>query len=182
MEHEKEKLDQQEAMSENTENSVESPENTDAATETNVAGKLSELTEFKDKYLRLYADFENFRRRSAREKTELLKSASEDTIKSILPILDDFERALKSQADASEGQAAREGMQLIYNKLFKILEQKGLKPMESVGTEFNPEIHESIAQTPAPSDDLKGKVIDEVEKGYYLHDKVIRYAKTIVGA
>ena len=141
-----------------------------------------EIAELKDKYLRLYADFENFRRRTSKEKLELLSTASADVIKLILPVVDDFERAKVSFDSSVDTVALKEGVDLIYTKLYKTLESKGLKPMESKGETFDVELHESIAQFPAPSDDLKGKVIDEIEKGYYLNDKVIRYAKVIVGA
>ncbi|GGH38171.1 protein GrpE [Dyadobacter endophyticus] len=142
----------------------------------------AEIAELKDKYLRLYADFENFRRRTAKEKLEMISGASADTVKLILPIVDDFERAKVSFDSSTEIDALKEGVDLIYTKLYKALESKGLKAMESKGADFDAEIHESIAQFPAPSEDLKGKVIDEIEKGYYLNDKVIRYAKVIVGA
>lgn len=142
----------------------------------------AEIAELKDKYLRLYADFENFRRRTAKEKLEMISGAGADMVKIILPIVDDFERAKVSFDSSTDVEALKEGVDLIYNKLYKTLESKGLKAMESRGAAFDAEIHESIAQFPAPSDDLKGKVIDEIEKGYYLNDKVIRYAKVIVGA
>jgi molecular chaperone GrpE len=142
----------------------------------------SEIAELKDKYLRLYADFENFRRRTAKEKLEMISGAGADTVKLILPIVDDFERAKVSFDSSTDVEALKEGVDLIYNKLFKALESKGLKAMSAKGEPFDAEIHESIAQFPAPSEDLKGKVIDEIEKGYYLNDKVIRYAKVIVGA
>ncbi|MCF2488402.1 nucleotide exchange factor GrpE [Dyadobacter sp. CY347] len=141
-----------------------------------------EIAELKDKYIRLYADFENFRRRTAKEKLEMISGASADMLKAILPIVDDFERAKVSFESTTEIDALKEGVDLIYTKLFKTLEAKGLKPMESKGETFDAELHESIAQFPAPSEDLKGKVIDEIEKGYFLNDKVIRYAKVIVGA
>ena len=141
-----------------------------------------EVAELKDKYIRLYADFENFRRRTAKEKLEMISGASADMVKAILPIVDDFERAKVSFESTSEIDALKEGVDLIYTKLFKTLETKGLKPMVSKGETFDAELHESIAQFPAPSEDLKGKVIDEIEKGYFLNDKVIRYAKVIVGA
>ncbi|GGC00258.1 nucleotide exchange factor GrpE [Dyadobacter sediminis] len=142
----------------------------------------SEIAELKDKYLRLYADFENFRRRTAKEKLEMISGASADTVRMILPIVDDFERAQVSFDSSTDIDALKEGVDLIYTKLLKTLESKGLKPMQSKGETFDAELHESIAQFPAPTEDLKGKVIDEIEKGYYLNDKVIRYAKVIVGA
>ena len=147
-----------------------------------IDGYKAEIAELKDKYLRLYADFENHRRRTAKEKLEMITAASADMVKSILPIVDDFERAKVSFDSSTDIEALKEGVDLIYTKLYKTLESKGLKPMVSKGEVFDVEIHESIAQFPAPSEDLKGKVIDEIEKGYYLNDKVIRYAKVIVGA
>lgn len=141
-----------------------------------------EVAELKDKYLRLYADFENFRRRTSKEKLELLSTASADIVKLILPVVDDFERAKVSFDSSTDIVALKEGVDLIYTKLLKTLESKGLKAIESKGETFDVEIHESIAQFPAPTEEQKGKVIDEIEKGYYLNDKVIRYAKVIVGA
>ncbi|MCU0430149.1 MAG: nucleotide exchange factor GrpE [Cytophagaceae bacterium] len=141
-----------------------------------------EVADLKDKYIRLYSDFENFRKRTAREKLELLSNASEDVLKAVLPVLDDMERALKSIGEAEENKAMREGLDLVYQKFKKTLEAKGLKLMETIGTPFNPDVHEAITQLPAPSEDMKGKVIDEVEKGYFLHEKVIRFAKVVIGA
>ncbi len=141
----------------------------------------AQIAEMKDKYLRLLADFENFRRRTAKEKIEFLQTAEEGVMLAILPVLDDFERALKSMEKAQDVASVKEGIQLIYHKLYKTLEQRGLKPMESVGQDFNAETYEAITQIPAPSEELKGKVVDEVEKGYTLKDKIIRFAKVIVG-
>jgi molecular chaperone GrpE len=165
-----------------TEVSENQPEQVSAPTATGAEKLTADLQEAKDKYLRLYADFENFRRRTAKEKTEFLSTAQGELMKALLPVVDDFERGLKASAKAQESPAVREGMELIYHKLYKTLEQKGLKPMEAVGAPFDPELHEAITQVPAPSEAQKGKVIDEVEKGYYLHDKVLRFAKVIVGA
>lgn len=141
-----------------------------------------EVAELKDKYLRLYSEFENFRRRTAKERIDLVKTANEEVLASLLPVLDDFERGLKSMENAKDVSAVKEGVSLIYNKLFKTLSSKGLKPMDAAGTEFNSELHEAITQIPAPSEDMKGKVVDEVEKGYYLNDKVIRFAKVVIGS
>jgi molecular chaperone GrpE len=141
-----------------------------------------ELVELKDKYLRLYADFENFRRRTAKEKMELLANANEGMLVALLPVVDDFVRAMQSIETTDDIAAVKEGVSLIYNKLNRALESKGLKPMTAKGEVFNADLHESITQFPAPTDDLKGKVIDEVERGYYLNDKVIRFAKVIVGS
>lgn len=141
-----------------------------------------EVAELKDKYLRLYADFENFRRRTSKEKLELISTAGADVVKLILPVVDDFERAMASFDSSTDTGALKEGVDLIYTKLFKTLESKGLKPMDAKGETFDADIHESIAQFPAPTEEQKGKVIDEIEKGYYLNDKVLRYAKVVVGA
>ncbi|GAB3574935.1 nucleotide exchange factor GrpE [Spirosoma luteolum] len=142
----------------------------------------AELAELKDKYLRLYADFENFRRRTAKEKLELIGTANEGMLKALIPVVDDFERGMQSMQQTNDVAALKEGVDLIYTKLLKTLESKGLKAMTARGEAFDADLHESITQFPAPSDDLKGKVIDEIEKGYYLNDKVIRFAKVIVGS
>ena len=142
---------------------------------------VSELSEMKDKYLRLYAEFDNYRKRTLREREELIKTASESAIKSILSTLDDFERAIKAAKSGAEDISILEGIVLIYDKMFKTLEQQGLKVMESDGQDFNPDLHESLTKVPVPSEDLKGKVIETIEKGYYLREKIIRYAKVVVG-
>lgn len=142
----------------------------------------SEVAELKDKYLRLYADFENFRRRTAKEKLELINNANEGVLKALIPVVDDFERAMQSIENTNDVTALKEGVSLIFTKLVKTLDGKGLKPMVSKGETFDADLHESVTQFPAPSEDLKGKVIEEIEKGYYLNDKVIRFAKVIVGS
>lgn len=141
-----------------------------------------ELALANDKYLRLYAEFDNFRRRTTKERIELLQTAGKEIIVSLIPVLDDFERAAKAMETSTDVNAVKEGVALIQNKLTGILTQKGLKPMESIGTAFDADVHEAITNIPAPSDDMKGKVIDEMEKGYYLNDTVIRFAKVVVGA
>ena len=147
------------------------------------AAKLEEeLTEMKDKYLRLYSEFDNYKRRTSKERLDLLKTANQEMVVALLPVIDDFERARQSMQNAQDVTAVKEGVELIYNKLYSILQQKGLKPMEAVGVAFDADIHEAITQVPAPDENQKGKVIDEVEKGYYLHDKVIRFAKVVIGA
>ena len=140
-----------------------------------------QLAEAKDKYLRLYADFENFRRRTAKEKIEMIQNASEGLIKDLIPVIDDFERANKSFEAVTEIEPLKEGIALIFNKLQKTLASKGLKSMDSKGQDFDVELHECITQF-AAGDDNKGKVIDEIEKGYSLNEKVIRYAKVVVGS
>lgn len=139
------------------------------------------FAELNDKHLRLHAEFENFKRRTAKERIELYKTAGEDVLSTLLPILDDFERAIKAKTDAGEELKEEEGVLLIYNKMKSTLEQKGLKAMENaVGQELNTDFHEAITNIPAPSEDMKGKIIDVIEKGYFLNDKVIRYAKVVV--
>jgi len=140
------------------------------------------LDEAKDKYLRLYADFENQRKQHAKQRQELITGANANLMQALLPVLDDFERAIKAMENAQDIEAVKQGVLLIQEKTIKILGQQGLKPMESaIGQPFDLELHESITQIPAPSEDLKGKVIDELEKGYYLYDKIIRFAKVVIG-
>lgn len=142
----------------------------------------AELAEWNNKYLRLYAEFDNYKRRTVKERIELQQTAGKDVIVDLLPVLDDLERALKVMEQATDINAVKEGVNLIHHKIKHILAQKGLKEMESKGTAFDADLHEGITNIPAPSDDLKGKVVDELEKGYYLNDKVIRFAKVVIGA
>ena len=137
--------------------------------------------EMNDRYMRLYAEFDNFRRRTQKEKVELMGTASSGVLKDLIPVLDDFERAITYNETAQEIDSVKEGFGLIYSKYKLILESKGLKPMNSKGQPFDSELHEAIANIPAPSDDLKGKIIDDVEKGYLLNEKVVRFAKVVVG-
>jgi len=140
-----------------------------------------EVAEAKDKYIRLYSEFENFRRRTAKEKLDLIQSANENLLKNLLPVLDDFERAEKAFKDVNSKEA--EGFLLIYNKYKKIMEQSGAKVLDlKVGDDFNADTQEAITQVPAPNEELKGKIVDVVEKGYLLNDKVIRFAKVVVGS
>lgn len=141
-----------------------------------------ELTVIQDKYLRLYSEFENYKRRTTKERMDLFKSANQEVLEAMLPILDDFERALSSMKLTSENKSLKEGVELIYNKLKSSLIQKGIKEMEALGKSFDPDFHEAITKLPAPTEDLKDKIIDVLEKGYFLNDKVIRFAKVIIGA
>ncbi len=139
-----------------------------------------ELAEAKEKYLRLYSEFENFRRRTSKEKLEMIQSANEATIRLFLPVMDDFERAEKSFRGSNPKDL--EGLQLISNKFRKVLEQSGVRVMDiSAGSDFNPDLHEAITQVPTEDESLRGKIVDVVEKGYWLNEKVIRYAKVVVG-
>lgn len=184
-------------VDENSFDAVNSRESTvDINTDENVAGTVNlnqeleeeevidklknDLQDQKDKYLRLLAEFENFKRRSSRERIELSQTAGKEIIVSLLDVLDDSERAEKQlQLEKNTGDLS--GVQLVFNKLKSILQNRGLKPMQSLGEEFDVEKHEAISEVPATSPDLKGKVVAEVVKGYYLNDKIIRFAKVIVG-
>ena len=147
-----------------------------------VSKVTAELAEMKDKYLRLYSEFENFRKRTQKEKSDLLVTASERVIVDLLGIVDDFERGMKANEDTEDIAAVKEGIALVYDKFAKLLKNKGVEPINATGEEFDTELHEAITQIPSPSEDMKGKVIDEVEKGYKLGEKVIRYSKVVVGA
>lgn len=141
-----------------------------------------ELKQEKDKFLRLFAEFENYKRRTSKERIELFSTASEGVMKTLLPVLDDFERALSHIDEDKEAEELSKGVLLIYQKLVNTLDQKGLKPMEvEKGEVFDADKHEAITQIPAPSEDLKGKIIDIVEKGYVLGEKVIRFPKVVIG-
>ena len=137
--------------------------------------------ELNDKYLRLSAEFDNYRKRCLKDKTELIKSAGEDILINILPVMDNFERAMKSLDENPDIDSVKEGIHLIYNSFSDFLSQKGVKEIEATGKEFDTDKHEAISQIPAQQEDMKGKVIDTVEKGYELNGKVIRFAKVVVG-
>jgi molecular chaperone GrpE len=149
--------------------------------EDEVAKLKNDLGEAKDKYIRLYSEFDNFRKRTAKEKLEMVQSANEHLLKTLLPVVDDFERAEKSFRERDDKEL--EGFFLIYNKFKKVLEQTGVKVMElGPGSEFNADLHEAITQIPAPDEKLKGKIVDVIEKGYLINEKVIRFAKVVVGS
>ncbi|RZK30174.1 MAG: nucleotide exchange factor GrpE [Hymenobacter sp.] len=141
----------------------------------------TELADLKDKYLRLAAEFENYKRRTAKERTDLFKTANQELMVALIPVLDDFDRARLHTQGATDPAALQNALDITYNKLSKTLQQKGLAPMNAKGGDFDAELHEAITQIPAPSDDLRGKIVDEIEKGYYLGDKVIRHAKVVLG-
>ena len=141
----------------------------------------AELAAMNDKYLRLYAEFDNYRRRTAKQQIEMQKNAGGETIKEILPVIDDFERAIDSNQETEDPEALKTGFSLIHNKLKTTLERIGLKEIDAEGKPFDTDLHEAITNIPAPSDDLKGKVVDVVEKGYYLNDQVLRFSKVVVG-
>ncbi len=149
--------------------------------DTEVEKYKKEAEDCKDRYLRLAAEFDNYRKRTAKERVELFQTAGKDVITDLLEVLDDADRAVKQFEESDDVAAIKAGVTLIFNKLRNILQSKGLTPMEATGKEFDPELHDAIAEIPAPTEDLKGKVADEVTKGYYLNDKIIRHAKVVVG-
>ncbi|MBQ0113012.1 MAG: nucleotide exchange factor GrpE [Bacteroidales bacterium] len=187
----KEKMEEQ-ANAQNTENiekenvaeqeTKEETQETSEKEEDTVESLGKKLLDVNDKYLRIYSEFENYRKRTNKERLEMIENASEDMIKSLLPVLDDFERALVNM-EKSEDELVKqmtEGMTLIYKKFYGILERKGLKPINAKGEMFDENLHEAVTMFPAPNEEDKGKVIDETEKGYYLNNKVIRFSKVVV--
>jgi len=141
----------------------------------------AELDDAKDKYLRKVAEFENFKRRNARERVELIQTAGKEVIKDMLDVLDDCDRAQKQMEASEDIKTVKEGVLLVFNKLRNVLQAKGLKAMDTFGKDFDADLHEAITEIPAPKPELQGKVVDEVMKGYYLNDKIIRHAKVVVG-
>lgn len=189
-------LDEETMKAEQARNNEETPEQADEmqensttdeeteATERTDSEKLAEaeakIAELQDKYLRQVAEFDNYRKRTLKEKAELILNGAEKTVVAILPILDDFERALKNMTTATEVEAVKEGVDLIHQKFMRTLETQGVKVIETKEADFNTDMHEAISQIAAPNDDMKGKVIDCVQTGYTLNDKVIRHAKVVV--
>lgn len=176
------KKDKNEAIKD-TEINETSNNDTQVVEELSVEDQLKEeLSKEKDKFLRLFAEFENYKKRTSKERVDLFKTASEEVMLAMLPVLDDFERALMHIEEDKEAEELRKGVLLIYNKLLTTLNQKGLQKMEiNPGDDFDADMHEAITQIPAPSEDLKGKIVDVVEKGYTLGDKVIRFPKVVIG-
>ena len=175
-EQENQPVAEQEENNENTEVKNEEEELSD------IEKKDLEIKALNDKYLRLYSEFDNFRRRTQKEKLDLYKTAGEDIFKSLLSVMDDFDRAKKSMEETKDYDSLKTGVDLIYNKLVSVFKANGAEPMKStVGETFDSEIHEAVTQIPAPSKKMKGKIVDEIEKGYTLKDKVIRFAKVVVG-
>ncbi len=174
-----EQLNEQEAATEQTENGTEATEEQSEASREEQLER--DLADMKDKYTRLFAEFDNFRKRTAKERIQLMKNASADVIRELLPVLDDLNRAKAANEGSQDAESIKEGYDLIHQKFFRSLEAQGLKPMNSKGETFDTEYHEAITNIPAPSDELKGKVVDVVESGYFLNDMVLRYAKVVVG-
>ena len=178
----KKKIDKEaEMVSEQEDKSVKKSKSTKKTASIKKVNELTEKNnELNDKYLRLYSEFDNYRKRTIKEKIDLQKSASQDLIADLLPVIDDFERALQAFEEHKADDETIKGIELIYNKLFNLLIQKGLEPMNSIGTEFNTDYHEAITNIQV-DDDMKGKVVDVIQKGYLLNDKVLRFAKVVVG-
>lgn len=164
-----------------TVNTTESQEEKAPSPEDALTKLQTQHTELKDKYIRLLAEFDNFKKRKIKERIELMNTAAQDTLTALLPILDDFDRAKKNAVDNNTEQLFNEGIGLVHQKLITVLNQRGLKAMETTGEQFDPELHEAFAEIPAPSEDMKGKVVDTIEKGYLLKEKIIRHAKVVVG-
>ncbi len=172
-------LQEEEILENTTSETVDVPELSED--EIKLAKTTAELADMKDKFIRLQAEFDNFRKRTAKEKLDLISTAEEKLMLSILTVADDMDRATPSMQSATDVQVLKEGIEIVFSKFRKTLESKGLKALETKGTDFNPDLHEAITQIPAPTPDLKNKIVDEIEKGYYLNDKLIRVAKVIIG-
>ena len=183
-EEHKEVIDQKDSNKKTAKKSSTKTSSRSRGKDKELAKVKSELSEMKDKYLRLYSEFDNYRRRTAKEKLDMVSTANEELMVELLPVIDDFERAMKSfDSDNGNAEDMKEGVMLIFSKLNNVTEKKGLKTMETnPGDDFNSEIHDAISHIPAPEDKFKGKIIDTIEKGYYLNDKVIRFAKVVTGA
>lgn len=172
-------------QTEGADQTAETPVNAEVPTDDTDKDKIiveqkARIDELNDKFLRLFAEFDNYRKRTSKERIELCKTASSDVIISMLPVLDDFERALDAIPDDEANKVVKDGIVLIYNKYKAVLTKEGLEEMISKGEVFNADIHEAIANVAAPSEDMKGKIIDQVEKGYYLNGTILRFAKVVV--
>lgn len=181
-------MDQEKKTEEFVENEIQNQDNiveeqvvVESEPEVSVNEWEEKFNQLNDSHLRLMAEFDNYRKRTLREKSELIKSAGESVLVNLLPLADDFERGLKVSQESADVDAMRQGMELIYSKLVAFLQQNGVKPIDTENTAFDTEFHEAITTIPAPAADLKGKIIDCVQKGYTLNDKVIRFAKVVVG-
>ncbi len=176
---------QNEDSSDQIEESEENQEDSEATCEEEEVDKVEELTlkvsELNDKYLRLTAEYDNYRKRTLKERMELIKSAGEGTLKALLPVVDDFDRAISHLNEASDLEAVKKGIDLIYTKFQEFLKRNGVVEIEAKDKDFDTDLHEAITKIPAPSDSMKGKVVDCIEKGYMLNDKIIRFAKVVVG-
>lgn len=173
-------LTQQEAETEKTaEETTASQEEANSGTD--AAQLEAQVAEWKDKYIRLSAEFDNYRRRTLKEKSELIQSGGVDTIKAVLPVVDDFERAIQAMEKTDDAKALKEGIDLIYNKFNDILKQRGVSEIAAQNLDFDVDVHEAITKIPAPTPELVGKVVDVIQKGYKINDKVIRFSKVVIG-
>lgn len=182
------KTPQEEALQEDAaavnEATIDETQSSESQGDAGVSGvdKLAkERDELRDKYLRLMAEFDNFKKRNVRERMELLNTAAQDTLSALLPVVDDFDRAMNLTEEQKNSPAFQEGIQLVYQKLINTLKQRGLEVMDTNGQDFDPEFHEALTEIPAPSEELKGKIIDTIERGYTLKGKIIRHAKVVTG-
>ena len=175
---ESKKAENTESVAEESQKAQNTNEETAAKKEPTPEEKYNELN---NRFLRLYAEFENYRKRTNKERLDLITNANSDLLKDLVPVIDDFERAIANNVDADDIEGIKEGFSLIYNKYKGLLQSKGLKAMDAKGEVFDPELHEAIANLPTDDEKMKGKVIDDVEKGYFLNDKVLRFAKVVVG-
>lgn len=173
-----EKKQQEETVNSAAEQSQNQDANAEAKAEPTAEEKIAELN---DKYIRLYSEFDNYRRRTTKERAELIKSAGRDIIQDLLAVVDDFDRTLDAMDKTEDVKAFTEGVKLVQHKFINVLQKQGLQHFETKGEVFDPELHEAITKIPAPSKDLQGKVVDVIEKGYMLNEKVLRYAKVVVG-
>ena len=179
---EEERLPESQTTEEDVKKEAETKEKEEEGTPQEQIEELEiELKEQKDKFLRLFAEFDNFKKRTAKERIELIKTAGQDIITDLLTVLDDFERAFDATEKETNVEEIKNGFVLIKDKLFKTLANKGLEPMDALGKEFDADFHEAITEIPAPSEDMKGKVVDVIEKGYLMNKKIIRYARVVVG-
>ncbi len=178
-------VDPEETKSAHTESqtgTLEGQEEIKPSSDADEKAKLNaELAEQKDKFLRLYAEFDNYKRRTTREKLDLIHTAARELLQDILPVVDDMERARRLSEEQNDPHIFPEGIRLVYNKLMGVLKSRGVEAIETTGKEFDPNEQEAITEIPAPTEDLKGKVLDTVEKGYRIHDKMLRFAKVVVG-
>lgn len=178
--NESQKVEEATNMQEEPTNASEETKETDKVTE-ELNALQKKYDELNDSHLRLMAEYDNYRKRTLREKSELIKTGGENVLKNLLPVVDDFERALQNIRASEDVNAVKEGVELIYSKFISYLAQQGVKPIEAVGKPFDTELFEAVAIVPAPEPDMKGKVLDCVQTGYTLHDKIIRHAKVVVG-
>jgi len=174
-------VDVQDQVEETVENTEEVGEEKQSEDQSELAQLKQDKADLNDKYLRLLAEFDNYKKRTVREKMDLLNNAAKDTLSKLLPVIDDFDRAKKISDDEGSEEVFPDGVNMVFNKLHTTLEGIGLAPMETNGEVFDPEMHEAVTEIPAPSEDMKGKIIDTIEKGFLLNDKIIRHAKVVVG-